>query len=477
LTIDRRQVTVEPGTTVLEAARRIGIQVPTLGCPKEINQTGACHTCLVEVRGACGLQTACTLPVAEGMEVQTNTPNVREARELVLELLLSGHSLPCPTGALTDCDDTRAVGAALADPSKHVVIQVTPATRVSIGELFGVEAGRVTAGQLVAGLRALGFDKVFDTSFAADVTVVELASELLSRMENGGALPLITACSPDWAKFAENLYPEMLANIFTGKSPQQVFGTLVKTYYAEKSGVDPADIVSVSVVPCTAKRHEAARPEMNASGHQDVDYVLTTRELGRMLQEQGISLAELAEESCDSPLGIASGAGTISGVTGGVMEAAMRTAAARLGTASVPRLKFSEVRGKVMGLRESVVVISGHIFRLAIANGLPAAAEALAKVRRGEAEYHFIEIMGCPGGCIGGGGLPCPAEGPEAQEQVRQARIKALYALDEASPIRRSHENPAVQALYTEWLGAPGGEKARHLLHTAHAVRTPVGAR
>jgi iron only hydrogenase large subunit-like protein len=265
----------------------------------------------------------------------------------------------------------------------------------------------------------------------------------------------------------------MLPNLSTCKSPQQIFGTLVKTYFAHKEGIDPASIVVVSVMPCNARKSEADRLEMNASGYRDVDYVITTRELGRMLKQRGIDLAKLPEVTGDNPLGISTGAGAIFGVTGGAMEAAMRTTAAWLGTANMPRIRFSEVRGKVMGLKESVVVVGGNVFRLAVANGLAAAAEALGKVRRGEAHYDCIEIMGCPGGCIGGSGQPCPAGGEEALTQIQQARIKAIYALDEAAAVRRSHENPAVQELYHDWLGTPGGEKAQHLLHTVGQTHTP----
>lgn len=580
LTIDRVPVSVEPGTTVLEAARQHGIRIPTLCYLKEINQIGACRMCLVEAKGFRALQTACTLPCAEGMEVSTNTKKVRDTRKLILELLLSDHNiscpscvrqgncellrlsqeagitelpiqgehhpahfdhsspsivldaskcvlcqrcvavcrdvqgvsaiglinrgfetqvspffgaqintaacatcgqctLVCPTGALTERDDTARVWDAIHDPTKHVVVQTAPAIRVAIGETFGMAPGSVTTGQMVTSLRRLGFDKVFDTTFTADLTIVEEASELVERLEgHGGPLPLITSCSPGWVKFAEHFFPKMLPHLSSCKSPQQMFGALAKTYYAEKAGIDPKDIVVVSIMPCTAKKFEADRSEMNSSGYKDVDFVLTTRELGRMLRQAGVNMTRLPETEFDSPLGLSTGAGVIFGTTGGVMEAALRTVAEWLtGNQMNARIPFSEVRGEVRGIKEATVVVAGNVLRVAVANGLAAAAALLEKVQSGEAQYHFIEIMGCPGGCIGGGGQPIPLDGPEDLDEVRAARTRALYTIDEANTIRRSHENPAVQALYQEFLGRPLGEKSHHLLHTHYHERHPVGVR
>ncbi|HWI52708.1 MAG TPA: NADH-dependent [FeFe] hydrogenase, group A6 [Symbiobacteriaceae bacterium] len=579
LTIDRVKVEVEPGTTVLEAARQHGIRIPTLCYLKEINQIGACRMCLVEVKGYRGLQTACTMPCAEGMDVATHTRDVRDTRKLILELLLSDHNiscpscvrqgncellrlsqeagitdlpiqgehhaahidrsspsivldgskcvlcqrcvavcrdvqgvsaiglvnrgfesrvapffeaqvntaacttcgqctLVCPTGACTERDDTARVWDAIHDPTKHVIVQTAPAIRVAVGETFGLAPGAITTGQMVTGLRRLGFDKVFDTTFTADLTIIEEASELVARLTHGGPLPLITSCSPGWVKFAEHFYPKMLDHLSTCKSPQQMFGALAKTFYAQKYGIDPKDIVSVSIMPCTAKKFEADRPEMNASGYRDVDFVLTTREFGRMLRQAGVNLGKLPETEFDSPLGLSTGAGVIFGTTGGVMEAALRTAAEWLtGDHLNARIKFTEVRGEVRGIREATIVIGGNVLRVAVANGLAAASKLLEKIEAGEAEYHFVEMMGCPGGCIGGGGQPIPADGPEDLDEVRQARIQSLYTIDELSTLRRSHENPAVQALYREFLGKPLGEMSHHLLHTHYHVRHPAGVR
>ncbi|WP_374712559.1 NADH-dependent [FeFe] hydrogenase, group A6 [Symbiobacterium terraclitae] len=577
LTIDRRPVSVEPGTTILEAARQNGIRIPTLCYLKEINQIGACRMCLVEVEGARGLQTACTVPCTEGMVVTTNSRKVREARKLVLELLLSDHNIECPTclrasncelqqlsqelgvgqvtlhgerhhariddatgaitvdgskcvlcqrciavcrsvqgvsaisltqrgfnatvnpffevslndaacalcgqctvvcptGALTEHDDTEAVWQALLDPEIHVVVQTAPAIRVSIGEPFGLPSGAISTGQMVAGLRRLGFDQVFDTVFAADLTIMEEATELVQRLQRGGPLPLVTSCSPGWVKYAEHFFPDMLENLSSCKSPQQMFGAVAKTYYAEKAGVDPAKMVVVSIMPCTAKKYEANRPEMNASGYKDVDYVLTTRELARMFRQAGIDLPSLPEEEFDNPLGIGTGAGTIFGTTGGVMEAALRTAAAWLEPDSPsPKIEFTEVRGVPFQVREATVSVNGISLNVAVANGLAAAGWVMEQVSSGAKNYHFVEIMGCPGGCIGGGGQPIPAKGPAALEEVRRARIESLYTIDERMTIRRSHENPAVQQLYAEYLGKPGSERAHHLLHTHYHARVPAG--
>ncbi|MGE5591766.1 MAG: NADH-dependent [FeFe] hydrogenase, group A6 [Bacillota bacterium] len=379
-------------------------------------------------------------------------------------------SLTCPTGAITEKDDTDAVWEALADPNKHVVVQTAPAVRVALAEVFGLEPGTLSPGQMVAALHELGFDRVFDTSFAADLTIMEEASELVERIKSGGPLPLITSCSPGWVKFMEHFYPEFMDNVSTCKSPQQMFGAIAKTYYAARAGVDPKDMVVVSLMPCTAKKFEAARPEMNASGYRDVDYVITTRELGRMLHQAGIDLPDLADEPFDDPLGRSTGAGQIFGVTGGVMEAALRTASSWLDGSALERLNFVEVRG-LEGVREADVRVGGLNLKVAVANGLGSARqvmERLAEARaKGEpAPYQFIEIMGCPGGCIGGGGQPISRD-PE----IRRRRMAAIYSLDERATLRKSHENPAVQDLYREFLGEPLSHKAHDLLHTHYTPR------
>ncbi len=565
LTIDGLKIEAEAGGTVLEAAAKAGIKIPTLCYLKEINEIGVCRICLVEVEGARSLQAACVTPAAEGMVVRTNTPAVRQARKLNLELILSNHpreclicarstgcelqrlaselgidgfrfsgemtphspdfsspslirdprkcvlcrrcvavcekvqqvgaiapqergfntviapafsdplgqtscvncgqcALVCPTAAICERDQTGEVWAALADPGKHVLVQTAPATRVSIGEVFGLEPGGVVTGKLVAALRRLGFDRVFDTDFTADLTIMEEGSELIRRIQDGGCLPLITSCSPGWIKFVEHFYPEMLPHLSTCKSPQQMFGALAKTYYAEKNGISPADIFVVSVMPCTAKKFEAGREEMNNSGYRDVDVALTTRELGKMLKEAGIDFGALDEEEFDAPFGISTGAGVIFGATGGVMEAALRTAYELITGSTLLSLEFQEVRG-LDGVKEATVNLDGTPLNVAVVHGLANIRRILDKVKEGS-RYHFIEAMCCPGGCIGGGGQPVPTD-----RETREKRLAGIYSADRNMSIRKSHENPAVQALYKEFLGGPLGRKSHELLHTSYIVR------
>lgn len=566
LTIDKQQVQVEQGATILEAAKKAGIKIPTLCYMKEINEIGACRICLVEVKGARTLVASCVAPAAEGMVVSTTSKAVLETRKLNLELILSNHpmecltclrnqncelqqlaeafgirevrfagavteypvddsspslvrepkkcvlcrrcvavceqvqgvkaispqergfatvvapafhdkladvpcvlcgqcALVCPTAAIHEKDDTRAVWEALADPGKHVVVQTAPAVRVSLGEMFGLEPGRVMTGQLVAGLRRLGFDRVFDTDFTADLTIMEEGSELIDRVKNGGVLPMITSCSPGWIKFIEHYYPELLPHLSTCKSPQQMFGALAKTYYAQKEGLDPANVFVVSIMPCTAKKYEARRPEMAGSGFQDVDVVLTTRELGRLLKQAGVELAALPAEEYDDPLGISTGAGVIFGATGGVMEAALRTAYEIITGGTLLSLDFHDVRG-LEGVKEAAVDVGGLEVKVAVAHGLANARKLMEAIKAGEANYHFIEIMSCPGGCIGGGGQPIPTD-----LEIRARRIAGIYSADEKMTLRKSHENPAVQQLYKEFLGRPLGHKSHELLHTHYTAR------
>jgi len=566
LTIDGLPVEVEAGTTILRAAEKLGIHIPTLCYLEDMHEFGACRVCVVEVEGARTLQAACVTPVREGIVVRTNTPAVRRARRTTVELILSDHHtecptcvrnlncelqslaesmgirenrfagartdnpvdsssaaivrdpnkcvlcrrcvsicekvqgvkaigpvgrgfetvigpafgdrlgdtvcvncgqciLVCPTGALHERDSTEEVWAALADPDRHVVFQTAPATRVALGQTYGLPPGSIVTGKMVAAIRRLGADTVFDTDFAADLTIMEEGHELIQRLTKGGTLPMITSCSPGWIKFIEHFYPDLLPNLSTCKSPQQMFGAVIKTYYAEKVGLDPAKIYHVSVMPCTAKKFECRRPEMRDSGFADVDAALTTRELGRMLKEAGIVFDELPEEPYDDPLGESTGAAVIFGATGGVMEAALRTAYEVVTKKTLPRVEFEAVRG-LEGVKEASVDLDGTEVRVAVAHGLANAKKVLDKVRAGEGDWHFIEIMACPGGCIGGGGQPIPTN-----LEVRQKRIEGIYTADERMTIRKSHENPSILALYKEFLGEPLGHKSHELLHTTYTPR------
>lgn len=562
LTINGQTVQAPKNATILEAARSAGIYIPTLCYHPELAPEGACRLCVVEASGARSLVASCVYPVAEGMVVKTNTPKVRAARKMVVELLLANHpkdclscqksgdcelqkiaadlglrkirfeggarkahtidgSNPClvrdqekcilcgrcirvcrdvqgmnvysfanrgfdtivstafeqdlgnvacsycgqcagvcPTGAIVERDDTEKVWDAINDPDKIVIVQTAPSVRVAIGEELGMEPGSIVTGKMVAALRHLGFDKVFDTDFSADLTIMEEGYEFLDRLQNGGLLPMITSCSPGWVNMIELKYPELLDHLSTAKSPQQMFGAIAKTYYSEKAGIDPAKIVSVSVMPCTAKKAEAARPEMCDSGYRDVDIVITTRELGRMIREAGIDFKNLPEENFDSPLGTGSGAGVIFGTTGGVMEAALRTVADVLAGENLPHVDYEEVRG-MEHTREAELEIAGKKIKIAVVHTLKSAMEMLERVKNGTADYQFIEVMACPGGCIGGGGQPVPVNA-----EIRKLRRKGLFDCDRANELRKSHENPEIIELYDTWLGKPLGEKAHNLLHT-----------
>ena len=377
----------------------------------------------------------------------------------------------CPTGALQEKDCTEEVFAAIADPKKHVIVQTAPAVRAALGEEFGLPIGTNVEGKMAAALRRLGFDKVFDTDFSADLTIMEEAHEFIDRVQNGGVLPLITSCSPGWVKYCEHYFPDMTENLSSCKSPQQMFGAIVKSYYAEKMGIDPKDIVSVSVMPCTAKKFEIGRDNEDANGVPDVDISITTRELARMIKKARIRFLELPDEKFDEPLGLGSGAGVIFGATGGVMEAALRTAVETLTGEELPKLDFTEVRG-TKGIKEASYNVAGMEVKVAVAPGLGNARELLNKVKSGEANYHFIEIMGCPGGCVNGGGQPQQPGYVRNTTDIRALRAKVLYDSDAANPIRKSHENPAVKELYDTYLGKPGSSKAHHLLHTTYVKRS-----
>lgn len=372
----------------------------------------------------------------------------------------------CPTAALTEKDDTQAVWDAIADPDKHVVVQTAPSVRITLGEAFGMKPGGIVTGKMVAALRKIGFDKVFDTDFAADMTIMEEGNELLHRITSGGVLPMMTSCSPGWVNFVETVHPEIIPHLSTAKSPQGMFGATVKTFYAERAGIDPAKIVSVSVMPCTAKKWEAARPELCDSGYRDVDIVITTRELARMIKEMGIDFDSLPEEEYDSPMGISSGGAQIFGATGGVMEAALRTAYELHTGKTLPSLDFCDVRG-LEGIKEASVDMGGGlILKVAVAHTLRNAAKMIEKVKDKTADFHFLEVMACPGGCIGGGGQPFPTDA-----EIRQLRIDSIYDADAKMTIRKSHENPAIKEMYDTWMGKPLGERAHHLLHTHYKAQ------
>jgi len=587
LTVNNKPVSVEEGTTILDAARKLKFKIPTLCHHPDLQVAGNCRVCVVEQKGARNLVASCATPVSEGMEIYTNSAKVREARKHVIELLLSEHNADCtkcikngkcelqelaseyrvgdhvfldlvheedkipdisspsiqkddskcircqrcvrtcselqavsalavvkkgneqrvstflnkplddvvctncgqcvnrcPTGALTERTYIDNVWDAINDPSTHTVVQTAPAVRIGLGEDLGVAPGQRVTGKMVSALKAIGFDSVLDTDFTADLTIMEEGTELLTRLKEAlvdknesTSLPMMTSCSPGWIKFQEHMFPELLPNLSTCKSPQQMFGPLAKTYYSQKKGLKAENVVSVSVMPCTAKKFEAERPEMRASGYQDVDYVITTRELAMMVKQAGIEFESLEEQNYDSIMGKSSGAAVIFGATGGVMEAALRTAYEIVTGEEVPfkDLNIMPVRG-MEGVREAEITVKGAkpewsflegaTLRVAVAHGLANAKQLMKAVKSGEKEYHFIEVMGCPGGCLGGGGQPIPTS-PE----IREARAKAIYEEDSDMPVRKSHENPEIQAIYNDFLGKPLSHKSHDLLHTHYKPR------
>ena len=575
ITINGMAVEAPKGSTILQAAKGAGIDIPTLCYLKEINEIGACRICMVEAdegRGA-RLVASCVYPITEGMKVYTNTPKVIDYRKKTLQLILSDHdkkclscvrsgkcelqklchdfgvddenkyagvtnefeiddsaahmvrdnnkcincrrciaacektqgigvigannrgfiteiSSPfgmglgetacvccgqciavCPTGAIYEKSDVDKIMAAIADPSKHVVVQTAPAVRAALGEPFGFPMGTGVEGKMAAALRRIGFEKVFDTDFAADVTIMEEATELLGRVTNGGVLPMITSCSPGWIKFCEHYYPDQLDHVSSCKSPQQMFGGILKTYYAEKMGWDPKDIVSVSVMPCTAKKFEIGRPDQSAAGVPDLDYTMTTRELARLIERCGIDFKNLPDEAFDDPMGESTGAAVIFGATGGVMEAALRTAVWKLtGETNDSPLEFKEVRG-VEGIKEATYEVAGMKVKVAVASGLQNARVIMDKIRAGEADYTFVEIMACPGGCVNGGGQPQVPASVRNFTDIRAERAKALYNYDENMPRRKSHENESVKKLYAEYFGEPNSHRAHEVLHTKYVQR------
>ena len=569
--INGMPLSVPKGISILEAARYAGIEIPTLCYLKDINEIGACRICMVEVKGARNLVTACVYPVSEGMEVFTNTEKVRHSRKTTLELILSTHDksclscirsgtcelqalckefgvddenafagetihydfddsaahmvrdnnkcilcrrcvaacdaqgisviganargfdthissafdkdlanvsciscgqciVNCPTGAIVEKDDTDKVLAAINDPEKFVIVNTAPSIRATLGEAFGMHIGTNVEGKMVAALRRLGFDKVFDTDFAADLTIVEEAHEFLERFQNGGVLPMITSCSPGWIKYCEHYYPELIPHLSTCKSPQQMFGATMKTYYAQKMGIDPKDMVVVGVMPCTAKKFETKRPNQAASGYPDVDIAITTRELARMIESAGIFFKHLPDEEFDNPFGESTGAATIFGTTGGVMEAALRTAVETLTGKELENVNFKEVRG-MKEVKEAEYDVDGTKIKVAVASGTKNAKVILDKIKDGTADYQFIEIMGCPGGCINGGGQPIQHAVVRNFVDLKARRAQALYDADAKKTKRKSHENETIKQMYAEYLGEPGSHKAHEILHTSYIPR------
>ncbi len=565
ITLNGQHCWAKPGETILDAARREGVNIPTLCHLRDFSPTGSCRLCTVEVEHAGSLVPACAFPVQEGMDVRTNSPRVRRARKTIIELLVANHpqdclfcvrsgncelqkltqeygvrthryqgerrraridiaspaierdpekcilcgrcvrvchevqhvgaidfvhrgfksavapalerslnTVPCvdcgqcvvhcPVGALSEKSHQKQVWEAINDPDRFVVVQVAPAVRVALGEEFGAEPGTVVTGKTVAALRRLGFDRVFDTNFSADLTIIEEANELLTRLREGGRTPMLTSCSPGWVKFIEHCYPDLLGNLSSCKSPHEMQGALLKSYYASKIGVDPSRMFVVSVMPCTAKKYEAQRPELGGA-HADVDAVITTRELARMVRVAGIEFFRLPNEGFDDPLGESTGAGAIFGAAGGVMEAALRTAHYYLTGEDMHSLTFAPIRG-LDGVKQAEVRIGDFTLSVAAVSGLKNIKPLLDDMRDGKSSFHFVEVMACPGGCVNGGGQPLPST-PEKRRQ----RTESIYQIDRESPRRCSHRNESVQKLYEEFLGEPNGHTAHDLLHTHFVPR------
>jgi NADH-quinone oxidoreductase subunit G/NADP-reducing hydrogenase subunit HndD len=569
LTINDIKVKAEDGMTILDAAKSVGIHVPTLCHMKDLFPTGACRICVVEVEGMRGLTPSCAFPVMEGMKVHTNSPRVRIARKTIVELLIENHPqdclicvrnkncelqdlserynvrehrycgekkdhaidissasmerdpakcilcgrcvrtcgeiqkigaidftnrgfrsnvttpfnkglnvsdcilcgqciLVCPTAALREKSHSKEVMNALIDKKKFTVVQIAPAVRASVGEEYNMPLGSNATGQLVSGLRRLGFKKVFDTNFAADLTIMEEATELINRISNKKTLPMFTSCCPGWVKFIEQNRPHLLHHVSSCKSPHEMEGAVIKTYYAKKMGLDPKDIFVVSIMPCTVKKFESGRPELSEEHLQDVDAVLTTRELVRLFKMAGIDFNDLPEGEFDNPLGESTGAAAIFGTTGGVMEAALRTAYAKISGHELDHLELKEVRGS-QGIRSATIPINGLDVNIAVVNGIGNVGPVLDEIERGESKYHFIEVMACPGGCVNGGGQPIH----QKPEKVKK-RVQVLYEIDEKMKTRRSHENESVLKLYKEFLGEPNGHIAHEILHTSYVDRKKI---
>ena len=571
LTIDNQKITVPKGTTILNAAKKAGIDIPTLCFLKDINEVGDCRMCIVEVEGRRGFATSCIQTVEEGMVVHTHTQNVLEARHVILDLIISNHAKDCltctrsgncelqalatkfnvlniefegertehkiddlspsivrdfnkcilcrrcvaacknvqkigaidcinrgfescistvgdhslndvnctfcgqcieacPTGALHEKETINDVWVKLKDPETTVIVQTAPAVRVALGEEFGMPIGTNVVGKMVTALKRLGFDKVFDTNTGADLTIMEEANEFIERFTKNDNLPMITSCSPGWVKYIEMNYPELLPHLSSCKSPHEMFGAILKTYYAKREGLDPEKIYVVSVMPCIAKKFERQRPEMMEDNLYDVDNVITTRELARMIKQANIEFEKLEDSNFDSPMGEASGAGAIFGTTGGVMEAALRTAQDTLTGEDLPKIDFEQVRGGD-GIKRATINIAGKDINVVAASGLANARTILEEIKSGKANYQFVEIMACPGGCIMGGGQPIKSSKVRAEVDVRKLRADALYSIDERSIVRKSHENPVMKKLYKDFLEKPGSDIAERLLHTTYTKR------
>ena len=571
LTIDGETVKAKKGTTILEAAKNAGIDIPTLCFLKDINEVGDCRMCIVEVEGRRGFATSCIQTVEEGMVVHTHTPNVLEARRTVLDLIISNHAKDCltctrsgncelqalatkfnvlhveypgemtkhkiddkspalvrdfnkcilcrrcvatcknvqgigaidcinrgfescistvgdhslndvnctfcgqciescPTGALHEKETIKEAWAKLKDPDTFVVAQTAPSIRVALGEEFGMDIGTNVEGKMITALKRMGFDKVFDTNTGADFTIMEEATEFVERFKNNDNLPMMTSCCPGWVRYIEENYPDELSHLSSCKSPHQMFGALIKSYYAKKENIDPSKIYVISIMPCVAKKFEAIRPEMQTQGLYDVDNVITTRELARMIKQANIEFTKLDDSKFDNPMGEATGAAAIFGTTGGVMEAALRTAEDLLTGKTLERINFEEVRGG-KGIKKATINIAGKEIKVVAASGLKNARTILEEIKSGKADYQFVEIMACPGGCIMGGGQPIKNSKIHSEVNVRKLRADSLYSIDEKSTIRKSHENPVLQKIYKEYLGNPGGDLAHKFLHTHYQKR------
>lgn len=567
LTIDGRNIEVPEGTTILQAAAKLNIDIPTLCYLKEINEIGDCRMCLVEVEGKRGFATSCIQKVEEGMVVHTKTPEVLEARKTMLDLILSNHHQDCdncvrkencelqdlikqfdkektvyegtkniyeiddkspsivrdpnkcilcrrcvsmcnkvqkigaigvtergfnscvstaghnslndvnctfcgqcievcPTGALREKDSTQIVWDKINDKNTYVIVQTAPSVRVSLGEEFGMPIGTNVEGKMVNALKQMGFDKVFDTNTGADFTIVEEGTEFIKRLQNNDNLPMITSCCPGWVKYIEMNYPENIGHLSSCKSPHEMFGALLKTYYAKKEGIDPSKMFVVSVMPCIAKKYERQREEMK----QDVDAVITTRELARMIRQAKIDFVNLEDAKFDDPMGEATGAAAIFGVTGGVMEAALRSVSEIVTGKPLDKISFEQVRGE-SGIKRAEIEIGDKKVKVAVAHGLANAQTIMEEIKSGKADYQFVEIMACPGGCITGGGQPIKNAKIQENVDVHKKRAEAMYSIDEKSVIRKSHENPVLKQIYKEFLGEPNGELAHKLLHTHYSKK------